>query len=150
MATHSDHSILDLEHFLPYRLSVLSNRISQTIAALYQERFALNITEWRIIAILGRYPDISANELGVRTAMDKVSISRGVSKLLERGLVEREFHDQDKRRSVLQLSQDGLDIYNQVAPLALSLEEKFLNSLSKSEQQQLNDLISKLLANVHI
>ena len=32
---------LELERFLPYRLSLLSNRISQTIADLYAERFGI-------------------------------------------------------------------------------------------------------------
>ena len=75
--------LLDLEHFLPYRLSVLSNRISQDMASLYAERFNLSITEWRIIAILGRYPDLSANEVAERTAMDKVAVSRAVASLLK-------------------------------------------------------------------
>src|SRR5690554_6847261 len=30
-----DTAVLDLDHFLPYRLSVVSNHISQTIAAAY-------------------------------------------------------------------------------------------------------------------
>ena len=58
-----DRDILDLEHFLPYRLSVLSNRISQDIARLYADRFQLNVTEWRLLAVLGRYPDLTATEL---------------------------------------------------------------------------------------
>ncbi|MEO6657324.1 MAG: MarR family transcriptional regulator, partial [Arenimonas sp.] len=49
-----EHAQLELDRFLPYRLSVLSNRVSQDIAQLYQERFNLNITEWRVIAVLGR------------------------------------------------------------------------------------------------
>ena len=35
--------LLDLETFLPYRLSVLSNRISNAIARVYARRFGLSI-----------------------------------------------------------------------------------------------------------
>ena len=52
----ASHAHLDLEHFLPYRLSVLSNRISGAIAREYSTRFALTVTEWRVMAVLGRYP----------------------------------------------------------------------------------------------
>ena len=45
-----DHAVLELDRFLPYRLSVLSNRISQDIARVYGERFGLNVTEWRLLA----------------------------------------------------------------------------------------------------
>ena len=73
------HAQLDLDRFLPYRLSVLSNRISTSVAQMYSEHFQLTITEWRVMAILGRYPDLSANEVAQRSAMDKVAVSRAVA-----------------------------------------------------------------------
>src|SRR5690606_6047046 len=97
----------DLEHFLPYRLSVLSNRISQDIARLYAERFELGITEWRVLAVLGRHPGLSAREVAERTAMDKVAVSRAIAALLDAGRLERETHADDRRRSVLRLSRKG-------------------------------------------
>ena len=56
-------SELILEDFLPYRLSILSNTVSSTIASAYNKRFGLSIPEWRVIAILGRFPGISAVEV---------------------------------------------------------------------------------------
>src|SRR3546814_8589262 len=64
--TAPSHAVLDLERFLPYRLSVLSNRVSQTIADFYVERFGLAVTEWRVIAVLGRFAGLSANGVAVR------------------------------------------------------------------------------------
>ena len=61
--TGHDHAALDLDQFLPYRLSVLTNRISRGLAALYSERFDISVTEWRVIAVLGRYPGLSANNV---------------------------------------------------------------------------------------
>src|SRR4051812_16669627 len=101
------HAALELDRFLPYRLSVLSNRISQDIARLYAERFALGVTEWRVMAVLGRYPDLSANEVAERTAMDKVAVSRAVASLLRDGRIKRRIHGDDRRRSVLALSAKG-------------------------------------------
>src|SRR3546814_2038524 len=114
--TPPPHAVLDLERFLPYRLSVLSNRVSQTIADFYVERFGLAVTEWRVIAVLGRFAGLSANGVAVRTAMDKVAVSRAVARLLERGLLEREVHGDDRRRSVLALREAGYGIHDEVAP----------------------------------
>ncbi len=108
-----EHARWELDRFLPYRLSVLSNRLSQTIAGAYARRFGLGITEWRVIAVLGRYPGLSANAVAARTAMDKVAVSRTVARLLERGLLQRDIHDDDRRRSVLELSADGYGIYDE-------------------------------------
>jgi DNA-binding MarR family transcriptional regulator len=139
-----DHAELDLDRFLPYRLSVLSNRISQAIAKLYQARFGFGITEWRVIAVLGRYPELSANAVAERTAMDKVAVSRAVAHLLERGLLTREMHGDDRRRSVLTLSEAGYRIYDEIVPLALGRERQLLAALTPEERIQLDRIMDKL------
>ena len=136
--------ILDLEHFLPYRLSVLSNRISQEIAGLYADRFALNVTEWRLLAVLGRYPDLTATELAERTAMDKVAVSRAVASLLAAGRVTRDTHGDDRRRSVLELSDEGHRVYAEVAPAAIAYERRLLACLSPEDQAALSRLLQQL------
>ena len=70
----SDHAPLKLEQFLPYRLSVASNTLSQAIAQDYEQRYALSMTEWRVMAVLARYDGegFGAREVAERTAMDKV------------------------------------------------------------------------------
>ena len=78
-----DHAPLELERFLPYRLSILSNRVSQAIAREYTERFNLSMTEWRVMAVLARFngEGMSAREVAERTAMDKVAVSRALARL---------------------------------------------------------------------
>lgn len=144
IAMPDTHALLDLEHFLPYRLSVLSNRISQTIAETYVERFGIGIPEWRAIAVLGRHPGLSANGVAERTAMDKVAISRTLARLLERGLVQRDTHGVDRRRSVLELSEAGYRIYDEVVPLARARERALLAHFSAEERQLLDGLLTKL------
>lgn len=138
------HALLDLEHFLPYRLSVLSNRISQTIADTYAARFGIGIPEWRAIAVLGRHPGLSANGVAERTAMDKVTMSRTLARLLERGLVQRDTHGEDRRRSVLELSTAGYRIFDEVVPLALARERALLAYFSDDDKAQLDALLTKL------
>ncbi|NYZ62202.1 MarR family winged helix-turn-helix transcriptional regulator [Luteimonas deserti] len=141
-----DHATLDLEHFLPYRLSVLTNLVSGGLAELYSERFGISVTEWRVIAVLGRYPGLSANNVAERTAMDKVAVSRAVARLLERDLLMREMHDSDRRRSVLELSEAGYAVYDVIVPLALEYQRNVLAPLDASERAQLVALMAKLEA----
>ncbi|MEZ5464702.1 MAG: MarR family transcriptional regulator [Lysobacteraceae bacterium] len=135
---------LDLERFLPYQLSVLSNRISQDIAELYQTRHALGMTEWRVIAVLAQHPGISAGEAAERTAMDKVAISRAVASLTESGRVTRDTHEGDRRRAVLRLTKAGQAIHDEVAPLALAYEQRLLEDLSGDERAALNQLLHRV------
>jgi DNA-binding MarR family transcriptional regulator len=135
---------LDLEAFLPYRLSVLSNRVSTAIARVYASRFGLSIAEWRLIAVLGRFGPLSANEVADRTYMDKVRVSRAVQRLLERGLVARAIDAADRRRSILQLSPEGAAIRAEVAPLALAIESRLLAVLSAEDRADLDRILTLL------
>ncbi|HSX60546.1 MAG TPA: MarR family winged helix-turn-helix transcriptional regulator [Tahibacter sp.] len=136
---------LELEKFLPYRLSVLSNTVSQAIAREYETRFQLSITEWRVVAVLGRYDGLSAREVAERTAMDKVAVSRAVAELMKDGRVKRSTADHDKRQSVLCLTAKGRKVYADIAPLALEHERRLLAHLDSEEQQWLGRIIDKLL-----
>ena len=135
---------LDLDSFVPYRLSVLTNRVSSAIARHYSERFDLSVPEWRVIAVLGQAPGLSAREVAKRTAMDKVQVSRAVQSLLAAKRLTRTAHAEDGRIAHLSLSAKGQAIYTDVVPLALSLERQFLSALSQSEQKSLDTLLTKL------
>ena len=141
---------LILENFLPYRLSILSNTISSAIAAAYDRRFGLTIPEWRVIAVLGRFPGLSAVEVADRTMMDKVAVSRAVTRLLKNGRIDREFADADRRRSILNLSEEGRRVHDQVAPLALKFEADLLHGLSDEEINALNSTIERLMARARL
>jgi DNA-binding MarR family transcriptional regulator len=142
----TDHTPLELEHFLPYRLSILSNRISQAIARDYQERFDLSMTEWRVMAVLARFDGdgLSAREVAERTEMDKVAVSRALARLVTAKRVARRIHDGDKRRSVLRLSARGWKIHDTVAPLARAHERDMLKRLDADERRVLGRILDKL------
>lgn len=141
---------LILEDFLPYRLSILSNTVSSTIARIYDKRFDLSIPEWRVIAILGRFPGISAVEVAERTLMDKVAVSRAVSKLIKYGRIDRQFADADRRRSILNLSEEGQRVHDEIAPLALKFEQDLLHGFGDEEVRTLNVLMERLLARARL
>lgn len=140
----TDDRPLELERFVPYRLSVLSNTLSQAIAREYQTRFGLSVTEWRVLAVLGRYAGLSAGEVAERTAMDKVAVSRAVARLLGDDRVRRAVHRGDRRRSVLALTPKGQRIYEQIAPRALEYERQLLQVLDAEEREWLERLLAKL------
>ena len=141
---------LKLEEFLPYRLSVLSHTVSTNIARVYDKRFDLSIPEWRVIAILGRFPGLSAVEVAERTMMDKVAVSRAVTKLIKNGRIDREFADADRRRSILNLSEKGRQVHDEIAPLALKFERDLLQGLSDDEIRDFNVVMEPLLAKARL
>ena len=143
-------SELILENFLPYRLSILSNTISSTIAAACNKQFGLSIPEWHVIAVLGRFPGLSAVEVAERALMDKVAVSRAVTKLIDTDRVDRQFADADRRLSILRLSEEGERVHDEIALLALKFEEDLLHALSHDEIQTLSVIMKRLLARARL
>ena len=141
---------LILEEFLPYRLAVLSHTVSTTIAKVYEKQFGVSIPEWRVIAILGRFPGLSAVEVADRTMLDKVAVSRAVTKLIKNGRIDREFADADRRRSILNLSEDGHKVHNEIAKLALAFEQELLQGMSPEEYEAFNLVVERLLAKARL
>jgi len=137
---------LTLSKFIPYCLSVVSNEISNKIALSYQTQFGIDLHQWRVMAVLGEESDLSAQDVSSRTAMDKVAVSRAVKKLIHSNMVSREFDVADKRRSILNLTSKGLEIYQQVVPLAKSYEDELLKQVSESEVKEFVYLLNKLRA----
>ncbi|HVK79394.1 MAG TPA: MarR family winged helix-turn-helix transcriptional regulator [Verrucomicrobiae bacterium] len=134
-----------LEDFLPYRLSILSNRVSRSIASRYAEAFDLSIPEWRVIAVLGRTPNLTAKEIAEATEMDKVAVSRAVSRLVAAKRVQARADAEDARRQILSLTTLGESVHARIAPIALASEEKLLRALSTKEREQLDALLDRLL-----
>lgn len=141
---------LDLAHFVPYRLSVLSNRVSSAIARTYSERFDLTIPEWRVIAVMGGAVGLSAGDVAQRTAMDKVQVSRAIARLVDNKRVQRVVDAADGRVARLSLTARGRAIYDEVAPLALALEEKLLEALTPAERANLDRIMTKLNAQADV
>ena len=141
---------LKLEDFLPYQLAVLSNTVSTTVARAYDQRFKVSIPEWRVIAVLGRFPGLSAIEVAERTMLDKVAVSRAVTKLIKSGRIDRQFADADKRRSILNLSEEGKTLHDEIGQLGLQFERDLVEGFSEDEMKNLNDLIQRLLARARL
>ena len=114
------------------------------VAETYKDKFALSITEWRIMAVLGEYPGISADEISIKTQIEKSILSRAISKLLKRNLIERKIAPDDRRRSEISLSETGIAVYQEIVPLSYDYEEALLSCLSSTERENFSELIDRL------
>lgn len=137
---------LRLDAYLPYRLSIASNVVSDLIARAYQARFGLTIPQWRLIAVLGEDGPLTQQALCARTVMDKVTVSRTAAALTERGLISRTPNETDGRSHRLGLTPHGQALYAEVSPSALAYEAKLLETFSAFEQQTAHNLLRRLEA----
>jgi DNA-binding MarR family transcriptional regulator len=137
---------LDLDDFLPYQLNVLASRVSSDLAGVYEARFGISIPEWRVIAHLARNREVSVREIRRRVDMDKSKVSRAAARLEEAGLIEKRVNTEDRRLVKLSLSRKGRRLYEQIAPLALDYEDRFLALMTPDDAASFRMLVLRLLA----
>jgi len=135
---------LTLDEFLPYRLSVAANVVSQRIARVYAEQYGLSTQEWRLIAVLGEDGERTQLDLVKRTRMEKVPVSRAARSLEERGLIRRATSESDARSRRLSLTAAGRRIYERVTPAALEAEAEVLSELEPGERAVLRSLLERV------
>src|SRR3546814_5434610 len=109
---------LNLDNFLPYRLSIASNVLSSRIAAEYENRFGLKIPEWRLMAVLGEGQPKTQRELVAATRMDKVTVNRAAKALADRQLIARPAHQADGRSHHPELTETRRSLYDAIVPAA--------------------------------
>ena len=97
------------------------------------------------MAVLAHAPGLSAAEVADRTGMDKVAVSRAVARLLRRRRLRRRQTAADRRRSQLELSAEGSEVYGRIAPWALRYERELVKALTPEELRLLDRALSRLL-----
>jgi len=137
--------MFELENFLPYKLSILSQSVSGLIATEYESKFGLSMNQWRCLVIINARQPVTAQAISDLTLLDKMTISRTVRALKARKLIQTETPDTDARRRPLSLTKSGRQIYDEVIPIAKAYEFKLLALLSSEEQYILEVIMTKLL-----
>ena len=127
-----------------YRLSVTSNLVSDTIARTYDALFGLTIPEWRLIAVVAEAGAITQAEIGERTRMDKVTVSRAAIALVGRGLLARAPNAGDRRSHLLSLTEEGRSLYDAVAPKALAMEAELFGRFTAGELEAFNAMLRRI------
>lgn len=136
---------LDLFRFVPFRLNRLGAEVSAALSSEYRDRYGLDIPQWRVIATLGfRDEACSAQYISQCTRTHKSTISRAVSELLSRGMLERVESEIDRREFRLRLTPDGKALYEELIPRLLRREREILACLSAEERREFSRLLGKI------
>lgn len=136
---------LDLFRFVPFRLNRLAAEVSSALSGEYQARYGLDIPEWRVIATLGFRSDAcSAQYISHCTRTHKSTISRAVTALMARRLIERVENEEDRREFRLRLTQAGRDLYEALIPRLKRKERDILACLTADERAQFAALLGKI------
>ena len=133
-----------LSEFLPYKLSVLSTRVSKMLSKVYGEEHGLSMPEWRVLVHVAQREKMSVREIHDSVYLEKPSVSRAVAKLEKAGLLAKSICDKDHRLVEIEVTDAGLELFHSIVPEALSFEAALVSAFSDEERDQLNNLMERL------
>ncbi len=140
--------MLDLDRYVPALITFIANKLSRSATVLYQKRFGVNVTEWRILALLAIEPAISAARICYVIGFDKGPVSRTLAMMEESGLVTIRTDENDGRTHAISLTAKGRATHDQVIAVALERERRLLSCLRKDEREALINLLGRIHSNL--
>jgi len=136
---------LNLFGFVPFRLNRLAAEVSSALSSEYHQRYRLDIPEWRVLATLGlRNEACSAQYIAHCTRTHKSTISRAVTALLVRHLVERVENKNDRREFDLRLTRKGRTLYEKLIPRLQRKEQEIMACLTRRERRDFGHMLGKI------
>lgn len=137
---------MELDSFFPYRLALLADAVSRSMAQVYAERFDLTREEWRVLAALAQESPLRTALVIERTTLDKVSVSRALQRMQAKDLIERETDADDARGHVIRLRPAGRALFRRIVPMVQAREQFLLDALDPGERAALDGALDKVLA----
>ena len=136
---------LETRTFFISRVSAL-NVLLKRRAAIYAKRaFGMTLIEWRIITLLPTLQPISIRELAVHALVDAAQVSRGISRLVGKGLLSRRQSDVDSREALIVLTPAGMALSIEMFNASLRRNDQLLREHTPQEVEFLNTALDALI-----
>lgn len=133
-----------VDAFVARRILILSNVVRRAAALRYRRLLDISVGEWGAIAELGLRAPCTLNELARGLALDKTRLSRTVSGLEARGLVQRRANPRDNRETLISLTKLGERAYARMIASADATNAALLAPFSGAEREALESLVDRL------
>jgi adenylate cyclase len=126
------------------------HRVLSYGASKVVEAEGLTFVEPTVLASLYDAPAIDEHRLSERIGADPASVQRMVKHLQSRGLIHRVDGLGRRRRHLLSITPEGLELFSRLYPVILSVRDEIMRCLSQPERETLLSLLARVItANEH-
>ena len=132
---------------LPYRLLLLARMIDRQSARDLQKH-GFSLAEWRVLAFVGSAGPASASAIGKSGEIDRAEISRAVSKLEAKGLIERRPDENHRKRFIISPTEIGERVFREVRDERRAFFRSVTAGLSQAEREAMDSGLELMAANL--
>jgi len=131
---------------LPNYIGHLIRRAEQVHTALWTQHVSREITsqKFAILNALSRDPGVDQRTLGRLTSLDRSTVNLMIRRLVDQALVSQVRDEEDRRRTLLSLTDEGAALLDSLIAPAERINELLLRSLPESERAIAVDILSRL------
>lgn len=131
---------------LDAQVGYLLRLANQRHAAIFQAhtRYGLTPTQFSALMRIAEQGNCSQNHLGRLAAMDVATIKGVVDRLRQKGFVLGEPSPDDKRRTLISLTERGGEVVAEMRSVGRQITAETLKPLTAAEQRSLQKLLGKI------
>lgn len=139
------------DHLSPGELFYLLHHLvrqRETALSALLEDAKLTLSQWQVLSLLEHVKCATMGEVAELCATDRTTLTRTVDRMVDDGLVVRERDRGDRRQVNLELTDAGLERYQQAHALVTPFNRRITNFMSPGDFDSATQLIRGALNNV--
>ncbi|HOZ75247.1 MAG TPA: MarR family transcriptional regulator [Flavobacterium sp.] len=107
----------------------------------------ITIDQWLLLTSLRNNPDATQQQIAEAVFKDYASITRMIEILVQKQIIVRHFHPDDRRRSYLEITSKGLDVLTAIDPVIQANRSQALDGILDAEIEQVKTVLQKIASN---
>ncbi|QFP78087.1 MarR family winged helix-turn-helix transcriptional regulator [Deinococcus sp. AJ005] len=140
----------------PMLTGLLLDRLGSAFARHIEQTYSeegINSSNWDLLLTLLRSAPpqgLTHTELSDLTAISGPSMTNRVTRLLDKGLVERMVNEKDRRSALVRLTPQGRELVERLLPQHIEREQQALSVLTSEELSVLTGIAMKLVEHLEV
>jgi DNA-binding MarR family transcriptional regulator len=135
------------DDFLPHLVVRLAYQLNNDLVAKLRTE-GINVTRWRILAVLAMGDGITINDISERAMMQQSALSRALARMVKEGFVRRGARRDDARCAAIHLTDKGRALFDTLNAVVRRRERLLLAGMSPREVRGAFALMRRLIRNM--
>ncbi len=109
--------------------------------------YKISVDQWLVIKAILENPGMPQQEIASLVFKDNASVTRIIEILVQLGYLSRNIHETDRRKTNLEVTEEGKQIIQSVQSLVNQNRRVALNGISERALQNMNQTLTKIIEN---
>jgi DNA-binding MarR family transcriptional regulator len=131
-------------HLSTIRELVKAYQAFSSYSETFVRQYQLTPAQFDVIATLGNTNGLTMGEIGEKTLITKGTLTGVVDRLEKKNLISRNVPPDNRRSIIVQLTHEGMTLFEQVFPAHLADIQAHLSALEPTEMELLQVLLKRL------